>query len=190
MQSGGAFRGGSKLLTAQRRSCCIQRRATFFDPQKPRSRTEGTESEFNVLHMFIALFTSEDVESVENFWLMRSDQFLFIQDHLVFLFRLKSTFLRSSLAPALVKSMRLVTWCGLRLGRILGGRAWCHQTLSQMFIYDLIKEVIFLLQVRIFMAGILWTILKIRADFKKLGVTHLLALKTFRGKTGNHSLNN
>lgn len=83
-----------------------------------------------------------------------------------------------------------MTWCGLRLGRILGGRAWCHQTLSQMFIYDLIKEVILLLQVRIFMAGILWTILKIRADFKKLGATHLLALKTFRGKTGNHSLNN
>lgn len=89
----------------------------------------------------------EKVLGVSGF--MRCLLFLFIQDNLVFLFRSKSTFLQSSLALALVKSMRSVTWCGLRLGRILGGRAWCHQTLSQTFIYVLIREVTYLLQVHI-----------------------------------------
>lgn len=54
----------------------------------------------------------------------------------------KSTVLQSSLALALPKSMRSVTWCGQRLGRILGGHAWCHQTHSRMFIHVLIQEVV------------------------------------------------
>lgn len=60
--------------------------------------------------------------------------------------RWKSTVLRSSLALALLKSMRLVTWCGQKLGRILGGHAWCHQTHSRTFIHVLIQEVINLKQ--------------------------------------------
>lgn len=67
---------------------------------------------------------------------------LFIQACVVFLLRGKSTVLQSSLALALPKSMRSVTWCGQRLGRILGGHAWCHQTHSRTFIHVLIQEVI------------------------------------------------
>lgn len=144
---GGTLWGCPQPCTSQRRSCCIQRRATFFNSQKPQSRTQGTESKFHIFDMFIVVSTSEDVKKSWKSLVYEIQAYCSCssKDHLVFLFRLKNTFLRSSLALVLVKSMRSVTWCGLRLGRILGGRAWCHQTLSQMFIYVLIQEVIYLL---------------------------------------------
>lgn len=61
---GGTVWGCPQPCTSQRRSCCIQRRATFFNSQKPQSRTQGTESKFHIFDMFIVVSTSEDVEKV------------------------------------------------------------------------------------------------------------------------------